>query len=149
MSSSGGISTASTTGHGVSSITKNDVELPSIRDLLTDLPDFSSSLASRTETIDLEKQQEMFRGLREIIEKAQPDEAGDSFDLKQLHSSLEEADASSKAGRRNAETLKSVHDTLHRLWACESEYLVQATEIIANGSRDRESVNGYINSNMY
>lgn len=140
MSSSGVISTPYGTDHGRASITKSSVELPSIKYILTDLPDFSLSLSSHTETIDSEEQQEMFRGLRDIIEKAQADEAGDSFDLKQLHSSLEEADSSSKTGRRNAETLKSVSDTLHKLWACKSEYLVQATEIVANGSRDRESI---------
>ena len=79
--------------------------------------------------------------MREIIEKAQAvDEAGNSFDLKELHASLEEADANTKRGRRDADTLQSVNATLQKLWACNSEYLVQATEIIADGSRDRGSI---------
>jgi hypothetical protein len=141
MSSPGGISTQ-TTGQGAGqSITKKDLELPSIKEILADIPEYSSSLPPRTESVGSEEQQEMFRGLRDIIEKAQEvDEAGNTFDLKELHASLEEADENSRRGRRDAETLQSVTATLHKLWACKSEYLVQATEIIANGSRDRESI---------
>jgi inactivated superfamily I helicase len=143
MSSPGGISTQMT-GHGAGqSIAKKDLELPSIKEVLADLFSSSSSfsLPPRTESVDTEEQEEMFRGLRDIIEKAQEvDEAGNTFDLKELHASLEEADANSRRGRRDAETLQAVSVTLHKLWACKSEYLVQATEIVANGSRDRESV---------
>lgn len=142
--SDAGISTAQLAihgdaGHSVSK--KGDLELPPIKKILSDLPEVSSSLPPRTETIGSEEQQEMFRGLREIIEKAQAvDEAGNSFDLKELHASLEEADANTKRGRRDADTLQSVNATLQKLWACNSEYLVQATEIIADGSRDRGSI---------
>jgi hypothetical protein len=140
MSSPGGISTTQTTDHGAGqSITKKDLELPSIQEILADLSFPSSSIVPGTETVDLKEQQEMFRGLRDIIEKAQEvDEAGSTFDLKELHASLEEADENSRRGRRDAETLQTVCATLHALWACKSEYLVQATEIIANGSRDRK-----------
>lgn len=142
--SSAGISTAQLAvhgdaGHSVSK--KGDLELPPIKKILSDLPEVSSSLPPRTETIDSEEQQEMFRELRDIIEKAQEvDDAGNSFDLKGLHASLEEADANAKRGRRDADTLQSVSATLQKLWACNSEYLVQATEIIADGSRDRGSI---------
>ncbi|CAG8024779.1 unnamed protein product [Penicillium olsonii] len=112
-----------------------DVELPSIREVLQELPGTVAALEVRTETIDLSKQQEMFYNLRNIVEQAQA-EAENAFDLKELHSTLEEAEASSKRGYRNAQTLQSVCEILHRLWACESQYLVQAAEIIANGSRD-------------
>jgi len=140
MSSQGGISTAQTTGHEAGqSITKKDLGLPSIKDILADPSTSTSSLPPRIESVDSKEQQEMFRGLRDIIEKAQEvDEAGNTFDLKELHASLEEADANSRRGRRDAETLQTVCATLHKLWACQSAYLVQATEIIANGSRDRE-----------
>lgn len=130
-------------GHSVSK--KGDLELPPIKKILSDLPEVSSSLPPRTETIDSKEQQEMFRELRDIIEKAQEvDEAGNSFDLKELHASLEEADANTKRGRRDADTLQSVRATLQKLWACNSQYLVQATEIIADGSRDRGSILSYM-----
>ncbi|KAJ5341583.1 hypothetical protein N7541_010707 [Penicillium brevicompactum] len=122
------------TSNGASQSRK--LELPSIRQILADLPSNSSPLEPRTETVDPEAQQEMFRGLRDIIENAQVDETEGAYDLKELHASLEEAEASSKRGRRDAKTLQSVCDTLHRLWTCRSEYLAQAAEIIANGSRD-------------
>lgn len=131
-------SLAISTSNGASQSTK--VELPSIREVLAAAPSNSSSLEPRTETVDLEAQQEMFRALRDVIENAQADEAENAYDLKELHASLEEAEASSKHGRRDAQTLQSVCDTLHRLWTCKSEYLAQAAEIIANGSRDRESI---------
>lgn len=144
MSSQAGISTAQS-GHGGASQSvskKGDWDLPPIKDILSDLSGLSSSLSARgTEDVDLEEQQVMFRALRDIVEEAQEvDEAGNNFDLKELHASLEEADAITKRGRRDAETLQSVVDTLNKLWTCNSEYLVQATEIIANGSRDRESM---------
>jgi hypothetical protein len=113
-----------------------------MEDILSDLSGFSSSLPARgAEAFDSEEQQGMFHALRDIIEKAQEsDEAGNNFDLQELHASLEESDATTRRGRRDAETLQSVIDTLNKLWTCNSEYLVQATEIIANGSRDRESM---------
>ncbi|KAJ5143057.1 uncharacterized protein N7515_001844 [Penicillium bovifimosum] len=138
--SSPGISTAQPATHedaGRSSFPKGDLELVPVEKILSDLPGTSSSLPPRTETVDSEEQRDMFLELRDIIEKArQVDEAGNSFDLKELHASLEEADANIRRGRRDAETLQSVNLTLQKLWACNSEYLVQATEIIANGSRD-------------
>lgn len=120
---------------------KGDLELPSIEKILSTTSGVPSHLPPRTETVGLEEQQDMFRGLRDVIEKAQEaDEARNSFDLKELHASLEEADANSRRGRRDTETLQSVSATLQKLWACNSSYLVQATEIIANGSRDRKSI---------
>jgi hypothetical protein len=143
--SSPGISTAQPATHedaGRSSFSKKgDLELVPTEKILSDLPGTSSSLPPRTETVALEEQRDMFQELRDIIEKAhQVDEAGNSFDLKELHASLEEANSNTRRGRRDAETLQSVSLTLQKLWACNSEYLVQATEIIANGSRDRESL---------
>ncbi|KAF4760106.1 hypothetical protein HAV15_007399 [Penicillium sp. str.  len=138
--SSAGISTAQLAVHGAAGHSvskKGELELPPTKKILSDLPEVSSSLPPRTETIDSEDQQEMFHELRDIIEKAQEvDDAGNSFDLKELHASLEEADANAKRGRRDADTLRSVSATLQKLWASNSEYLVQATEIIADGSRD-------------
>ncbi|CAG7946421.1 unnamed protein product [Penicillium salamii] len=129
-------SQAISTSHGASQSEKSNWELPSIREILEDLPTPVSSLEARTETIDPSKQKEMFHDLKTIIEQAQADEEEKVFDLKELHSSLEEAEASSKRGRRDAQTLQSVCDILHKLWASDSQYLTQATEIIANGSRD-------------
>lgn len=141
--SSAGISTAHLAVHGDDSHSvskRGDLELLSIKKILSDLPEVSFSLPPHKQIIDLEEQQEMFHELRDIIEKAQEvDEAGNSFDLKEIHASLEEADTKTKCGRRDVDTLQSVKATLQKLWACNSDYLVQATEIIADGSRDRES----------
>ncbi|OQE38976.1 hypothetical protein PENCOP_c007G02713 [Penicillium coprophilum] len=135
-----GISTAQMAVHGDAGNSvsrKTDLDIPSVRHILSDLSEVVSSLPPRTQTIDSEEQQEMLHELREIIEKAQvADEDRNSFNLDELHASLEEADASEKRGRRDAETLQSVRATLQKLWACNSEYLVQAAEIIADGSRD-------------
>ncbi|OQD80476.1 hypothetical protein PENANT_c035G00627 [Penicillium antarcticum] len=140
MSSQGGISTVqSSHGAGNQSVSKQgDWDLPPIKDIVSDLSGSSSLLpAQSSESFELEEQQAMFHALRDIIEKAQEvDEGGNNFDLKELHASLEEADATTKRGRRDADSLQSVVGTLNKLWNSKSEYLVQATEIIANGSRD-------------
>ena len=114
-------------------------DLPSVDQVLQSLPQISTSLLSRdAETIDSDEQKKMFLSLKSVIENAEGTaEAGSSFDLKELHASLEQADADARRGR-NLETLQSVHTTIQRLWSCNSEYLVQAAEILANGSRDRQ-----------
>jgi hypothetical protein len=39
----------------------------------------------------------------------------------------------------DAVVLESVPGVLTKLWNCQSQYLVQATEVLANGSRNRRS----------
>ncbi|KAF7712443.1 Uncharacterized protein PECH_003238 [Penicillium ucsense] len=87
--------------------------------------------------LNLQDQQKMFRALRSIIENAEVgSEPANSFDLKELHASLEQADADARRGRRDPETLQSVLEIIHKLWTSDSEYLALAAEILANGSRD-------------
>ncbi|KAJ5300585.1 Ran exchange factor Prp20/Pim1 [Penicillium atrosanguineum] len=114
------------------------LELPSVDQVIQGLPQISTSLPSRdTETIESDEQKKMLLSLKSIIENAEGiAEAGSSFDLKELHASLEQADADARRCKRNLETLQSVHTTIQRLWSCNSGYLAQAAEILANGSRD-------------
>ena len=116
------------------------LNLPSVDLVLQDLPQISTSLPSRdTETIEPEEQERMFRSLKSIIEHVEGTaEAAGSFDLKELHASLEQADADARRGRRDLESLQSVRTIIDHLWSCNSEYLAQAAEVLANGSRDRE-----------
>ena len=65
-------------------------------------------------------------------------EADNSFDLKEVHASLEQANAEAGQGCRDVDALQSAQTILHRLWLCNSGYLTQAAEILANASRDRE-----------
>lgn len=113
-------------------------DLPAVQHVLSELPESSSSLSDRgTETLSLEEQEKMFRALKNVIEGADA-EAGNAFDLKELHASLEQADADARRGRRDSESLQSVLKVINQLWASDSEFLAQAAEILANGSRDRE-----------
>lgn len=116
------------------------LELPTVEQILQDLPQISTSLPSRSEeTIESEEQKKMFHSLKSIIEHAEgAPEPGGSFDLKELHASLGQADADARHGRRNLETLQSVRTIIDRLWSCNSDYLAQAADVLANGSRDRE-----------
>lgn len=87
----------------------------------------------------------MFRALKNVIENSEAiTGAGNSFDLKELHASLEQADADARHGRRDTESLDSVKTILHQLWACNSGLLAQAAEILANGSRDRECLKFHV-----
>lgn len=122
------------------SVPATSFDLPTVQKILSELPEISSSLSSQeTETLSLEDQEKMFRALKTIIENAEGTaEAGNAFDLKELHASLEQADADARRGRRDPESLQSVLNILNQLWASNSELLAQAAEVLANGSRDRE-----------
>lgn len=118
------------------------LELPSIEQVLSDLSEVSSSLPSRTsETLPQEEQEIMFRALKNVVEIFESSaESISSFDLKELHSSLEQADADASRGQRDAEPLQNVHTILCKLWSVNSGFLSQAAEALANGSRDRELI---------
>lgn len=56
-----------------------------------------------------------------------------------LFSSLQDAFRNSEGGGEAAiEALKDVRAILDKLWQGNSEYLVQAADVLANGSRNRE-----------
>lgn len=116
------------------------LELPSIEQTLADLPESSDSLPSRSsDTLAQEEQEKMFRALKHILDNFHgSDESSQSFDLKELHSSLEQADEDARRGQRDVSPLQKVIIILHNLWAANSGLLSQAAEALANGSRDRE-----------
>ncbi|KAJ5810494.1 uncharacterized protein N7503_002712 [Penicillium pulvis] len=138
MASPNGINT----GHGSVPETSwpsvsSELDLPSVDQVLSGLPDISSILPVQDATVYPKDQEAMFRGLKNIIEHAeQTSEVGNSFDLKELHASLGQAEEEARLGRRDATTLESVHTTLIQLWSCNSNLMAQAAEILANGSRD-------------
>jgi hypothetical protein len=119
---------------------------PSIEQVLSDLPEVtgnSSSLPLRnSETLAKDEQEKMFRALKNVLDNFEPsdDESAEneSFDVKELQSSLEQADVDARRGERNAGPLQNVHTILCKLWSVNSGLLGQAAEALANGSRDRE-----------
>ncbi|KAJ6015720.1 hypothetical protein N7540_010311 [Penicillium herquei] len=115
------------------------LDLPSVDKVLSGQLDILSSLQSRDTTeIALEEQETMFRALKNIIENAgELSVVGNNFDLKALHASLEQAEGEARLGKRDAKFLESVLDTLHQLWSCNSQFMSQAAEILANGSREQ------------
>lgn len=121
---------------------------PSIEEVLSDLPELSGSSESssfpqrNSETLAQDEQEKMFRALKNVLDNFEPSddsESPESFDLKELQSSLEQADADARRGERNAGPLQNVHTILCKLWSVNSGLLSQAAEALANGSRDRES----------
>ncbi|KAJ5778540.1 hypothetical protein N7520_001786 [Penicillium odoratum] len=113
------------------------LDQPSVDQVLSDLPDISSSLPVQDTTVDSQDQEAMFQALKKIIEQAEPtSEVANSFDLKELHASLGQAEEEARLGRRDATTLESVHTTLQQLWSCNSNLMAQAADVLANGSRD-------------
>ncbi|KAJ5175473.1 uncharacterized protein N7482_001350 [Penicillium canariense] len=141
MASTSGISTSNVAGTEAARqpcVPATSFDLPSVQQMFTELPGSSPSLTTQgTERLDLEAQEKMFRVLKTVIEKADgAAEAGNAFDLKELHASLEQADADARRGRRDPESLKVVLKALEQLWVSNSEFLVQAAEVLANGSRD-------------
>ncbi|CAI7569164.1 hypothetical protein N7533_001910 [Penicillium manginii] len=117
---------------------------PSIEQVLSDLPEVtgnSSSLPLRnSETLAKDEQEKMFRALKNVLDNFEPsdDESAEneSFDVKELQSSLEQADVDARRGERNAGPLQNVHTILCKLWSVNSGLLGQAAEALANGSRD-------------
>ncbi|KAJ5890690.1 uncharacterized protein N7473_006918 [Penicillium subrubescens] len=141
MASAEGISMAMAAGTEAArqhSVQATSFDFPSVQQIFSELPESSSSLSDRgSETLSLEEHEKMFRALSLVIENAESAaESGNAFDLKELHASLEQADADARRGRRDVESLQSVLEILNKLWASNSEFLVQAAEVMANGSRE-------------
>lgn len=82
-----------------------------------------------------EEEEGMFRALKAIFEEAEEEESGD---IRQLMASLELAEKEGAPGQHNIELLKGVNSKIHQLWKSKSSYMVRATEVLANGSRDRK-----------
>lgn len=124
------------------SVSTTGLNLPSIEQILVGFPEKSTSLPPRNEEIVSQKdQEELFCTLKNAIENAElTADAGNSFDLKRLHASLEQAGADARRGWQDSQSLQSVHAILVQLWSCNSEFLIQAAELLANRSRDREFI---------
>lgn len=92
----------------------SQLELPPVGQLISDLSPYPPSLACGTETVDTEEQKELFQTLQNAIHKAE------------------------SSGQIDVESLQSVRSILYKLWSCNSLHLIQAADLLANGSRDRE-----------
>lgn len=103
-----------------------------------ELDDLSPLLAPVREGVFLseEEQEAMFRALRDVFERAEEDLG--SFDVQDLLTSLDMADSDARRGRQNLEALQEVRLKLDQLWRSNSIYMAQATELLANGSRNRK-----------
>lgn len=91
-----------------------------------------------------EEEEEMFRALQAIFQTAEEEEEEENFDVKGLLNALGEANEDARLGQRNMNILKGVRDNLGLLWRSGSDYMVQAAEVLANGSRDRMFLNYFI-----
>ena len=89
-------------------------------------------------TLSVEEQEAMFRALRHVFERAEEDLG--SFDIQDLLNSLDAADSDARRGHQNLEALHEVKVTLDQLWRSNSSYMAQATELLANGSRNRKAL---------
>jgi hypothetical protein len=83
-----------------------------------------------------EDQEEMFRALRSVFERASEDDG--VFDLRGLLTALDIADSDAKQGRQNIETLQEVRHMVDQLWTCKSKYTARTTQLLADGTRDRK-----------
>lgn len=90
-------------------------------------------------SLSKEEAEGMFRTLREIFEPLEQQQPQRSGELEDLTMSLELADKGTPDGHPNIQPLKDVTYKVDRLWRSRSEYMVNTVEVLANGSRDRES----------
>ncbi|KAL2382768.1 hypothetical protein RJZ90_003045 [Blastomyces dermatitidis] len=119
-------------------ITKEETQLSSPRCTDTPLseePSPPSAPPRDGPKLAKEEEEEMFRALQAIFKTAEDEEG--NFDVKGLLNVLEEADEDTRYGRRNVNALKGVRDNLGLLWRSGSDYMAQAAEVLANGSRDQ------------
>lgn len=92
-------------------------------------------------SIEDEEQEQMFRSLAAICQNAQQQEG--SLDLSQVHpgelwSSLQRADASSHRGIQDVAALQTIKSVLDQMNWKQSQFLVAATKVLADASRERE-----------
>lgn len=88
---------------------------PSVEEVLSELAAGPPGLSARgTEPLQTEEQKTLFSSLQEAVNNS------------------ENGDEAAVAA------LKGVRAILDRLWKCNSDYLVKAADVLANGSRNRE-----------
>ncbi|OJD25962.1 hypothetical protein ACJ73_02661 [Blastomyces percursus] len=117
------------------SVTKDETQLfsPRTDTPLSEEPSPPSAPPRDGPKLPKEEEEEMFRALQAIFQTAEEEKG--TFDVKNLLSALEEADEDAHHGRRNANALMGVRDNLGLLWRSGSDYMAQAAEVLANGSR--------------
>ncbi|OJJ33138.1 hypothetical protein ASPWEDRAFT_115725 [Aspergillus wentii DTO 134E9] len=115
---------------------KDDIiKLPSVGQILSELTASPPSLApGGTEALSVDEQKALYSSLQALVKRFEEgDEDESKIDLKEIHASLEQETG---AGC-NYKTLQSVRIILEKLWKCRSDYLVSASELLANGSRNQ------------
>jgi hypothetical protein len=99
------------------------------------------TLAQNTEGLYCPSLAEIFSESAQLSPAIEPPQAGllPLHEQEALFRSVE--DALKQADRRtDAVVFEGVPRVLFKLWNCQSQYLVQATEALANGSRNRQSI---------
>lgn len=146
MSAAETMSDQSVTGIGAASshlLPRTEFDMPSIEQILSGFPEKHTSLPPRGEVcISKEEAGNLLRALQTAIEDVQGTTGtGSTFELKELHSSLEQA-PEARSNQKYLENAQQVRNILDQLWESNSEFLTQAAEKLANTSRDCESVSG-------
>lgn len=118
---------------------EGDINLPPVERVLANLTTTAPSLPTRgSENVPPEEQMSMLRSLHSLLRRTGEEKEGKCFDLKELHASFDQADADARRERRDLNALENVRVILLRLWRCNSDNLLQAAEVLADGSRERE-----------
>lgn len=127
------------------SILSTEVDMPSVEQILSGLPEKPTSLPTRgKEILSPDEQKNLLHALQTAIENVQDTtEASASFELKELQKPSIEPTRDSHLNRR-LQIARSVHNILGQLWSSNSDFLTRAAEALANGSRDRESLDVYL-----
>ncbi|ODM21652.1 hypothetical protein SI65_02496 [Aspergillus cristatus] len=94
-------------------VQKSAVEFPSVEDILSDSTALPPRLPTeRTDSLPAEEQTNLLRSLQEILKNFEG------------------------ANEADVEAFKDVRSVLDKLWSCKLDYLVQAANVLANGSRN-------------
>lgn len=114
-----------------SSISEKDkIKLPSVEEIFSKFAAPHSSLFRRgTEAFNTDEQRNMFESLQAFVKKAQAEG---------FHEPQETMRQEGRRGGYDVDSLDDARIVLVHLWACNSEYLVHAAELLANQSRDCE-----------
>lgn len=125
-------------GGGLSIPVEQRLDNPSAEDVLG-LVGFgvphSSLFPPGMETFNADDQTTMFQSLQDFVRMTNVE------NIQELHRSF---GRSGRGGAHEVETLDDMRITLNHLWACKSDYLPQAAELLANESRDGELTRFYI-----
>ncbi|KAE8148834.1 GTP-binding protein [Aspergillus avenaceus] len=103
------------------------MECPPLSQIISELPPGTPQAApAEPGSLSLEEQETLFCTLQEAIKAAEMRYEGESSSHVQQSTAFEQAGS----------VFEGVQNVLSQLWKCRSGYMVQATEALANGSRD-------------